>query len=245
MYLIQRHIQGKSLPNGYSDDLIRTYNKLVQARGGSITHPSTPWQQAVFTVVVLRASSKLYGGPQAYSKKGTRMYKAFKNTFASAKMPARSLIGARSGRKCLTSWGKLGEILEAVPIGKSVILMATGPEGLCCDIEEWAKLAHKYNSITIYIAMWQMPEWIRGRLGLISPQDPLVGGWTHPHIRSPRFCWSIISLDQLLLVWRTGTTDEHYQYLLARMEACQKNRVLNGTTYGIDEILQNRLLNAC
>ena len=54
MHLIQRQIQGKSLPKGYSDDLIRMYNQLVQSRGGSVTHPSTPWQQAVFTVVVLR-----------------------------------------------------------------------------------------------------------------------------------------------------------------------------------------------
>ncbi|MCJ1267835.1 hypothetical protein MMC22_007721 [Lobaria immixta] len=35
MHLIQRQIQGKSLPKGYSDDLIRMYNQLVQSRGGS------------------------------------------------------------------------------------------------------------------------------------------------------------------------------------------------------------------
>lgn len=62
MHLIQRQIQGKSLPKGYSDDLIRMYNQLVQSRGGSVTHPSTPWQEAVFTVVVLRVSTTVAGG---------------------------------------------------------------------------------------------------------------------------------------------------------------------------------------
>lgn len=53
------------------------------------------------------------------------MNKGFKNTFASATMPMRNVIGTRGARESMTSWGKLVAILDAVPARKSVIVMAT------------------------------------------------------------------------------------------------------------------------
>ena len=88
------------------------YNRLIKSRGGSVIPPITPWQQAVFTVVTLRVSGKLRGEPQAYLKKGARMYKGFNNTFASATMPIRIVVGARES---MLLWRKLVEILNAAP----------------------------------------------------------------------------------------------------------------------------------
>lgn len=97
------------------------YNRLIKSRGDSVIHPITPWQQAVFTVVTLKASGKLRGRPQAYLKKCARMYKGFKNTFASATMPMGIVIGSRGARESMLFWGKLVEILHAVPARKSLL----------------------------------------------------------------------------------------------------------------------------
>lgn len=129
------------------------------------------------------------------------MYKGFKHTFASATMPMRIVVGKKGARESMTSWGKLVAILDAVPARKSVVVMAMGPEGLSSDIENLAELAPRYDTVTIYIAMCQMPEWICGRLGPVSPQHPLAGGWTYPHPGSQMCCWSIVSLDRLLSDW--------------------------------------------
>lgn len=59
------------------------------------------------------------------------MYEGFKNTFASATMPMRVVVGSyRGARKRIITWGKLVAILDAVPARKFVVVMVTGPEGM-------------------------------------------------------------------------------------------------------------------